>query len=70
MQNFLKVASSTQSQDAGCESRIIATLGQPADHPVALNFPEGRYLKGLVCCTYFNTLFSVEYFLKGHKFSG
>jgi len=24
-------------------------LGQPADHPVSLTFPEGRYLKGLVC---------------------
>lgn len=35
--------------DAGCEARIITTLAQPADHPVALNFPEGRYLKGLVC---------------------
>lgn len=35
--------------DAGREARIIASLGQPADHPVALNFPEGRYLKGLIC---------------------
>ena len=35
--------------DAGRDARIIAVLGQPADHPVALNFPEGRYLKGLVC---------------------
>ncbi len=35
--------------DAGCETRIVQHLGQPADHPVALNFPEGRYLKGLVC---------------------
>lgn len=37
--------------DANCEAKIIANPGQPADHPVALNFPEGRYLKGLVCCT-------------------
>jgi 23S rRNA (cytosine1962-C5)-methyltransferase len=35
--------------DAGRDARIITSLGQPADHPVALNFPEGRYLKGLVC---------------------
>jgi 23S rRNA G2069 N7-methylase RlmK/C1962 C5-methylase RlmI len=24
-------------------------LSQPPDHPIALCFPEGRYLKGLVC---------------------
>lgn len=35
--------------DAGREVQMIASLGQPADHPVALKFPEGRYLKGLVC---------------------
>ncbi len=35
--------------DAKRVARMTATLGQPADHPVALNFPEGRYLKGLVC---------------------
>ncbi|MBM2830137.1 MAG: rRNA (cytosine1962-C5)-methyltransferase [Gammaproteobacteria bacterium] len=35
--------------DAGRESRIVQFLGQSSDHPVALNFPEGRYLKGLIC---------------------
>lgn len=35
--------------DAGCRPRIVKGMGQPADHPIALNFPEGRYLKGLVC---------------------
>ncbi len=35
--------------DAGRQARIIGRLGQAADHPVALNFPEGTYLKGLVC---------------------
>jgi 23S rRNA (cytosine1962-C5)-methyltransferase len=35
--------------DAGRNARIVKVLGQPADHPVALNFPEGSYLKGLVC---------------------
>ncbi len=29
--------------------RIIEFLGQAKDHPVALNFPEGKYLKGLMC---------------------
>ncbi len=35
--------------DAGVEARIVAQLSQGADHPIALNFPEGQYLKGLVC---------------------
>jgi 23S rRNA (cytosine1962-C5)-methyltransferase len=34
--------------DAEVEAQIIEWLGQPADHPVRLQFPEGRYLKGLV----------------------
>jgi 23S rRNA (cytosine1962-C5)-methyltransferase len=34
--------------DAGVEMQIIAWLNQPADHAVRLNFPEGRYLKGLI----------------------
>ena len=35
--------------DAGVNAAIIGWLAQPSDHPVSLNFPEGRYLKGLVC---------------------
>ncbi|MCR4440353.1 MAG: class I SAM-dependent methyltransferase [bacterium] len=35
--------------DAGRSAQIIARLGQACDHPVALSFPEGSYLKGLVC---------------------
>jgi 23S rRNA (cytosine1962-C5)-methyltransferase len=35
--------------DARREAQLIQTLTQASDHPVALNFPEGRYLKGLVC---------------------
>ncbi len=35
--------------DAGVDARIIEILGQAPDHPVALNFPEGAYLKGLIC---------------------
>ncbi len=35
--------------DAEREAGILRFLSQSPDHPVALNFPEGRYLKGLVC---------------------
>ena len=35
--------------DSGREVKIIKQLTQSADHPVPLNFPEGLYLKGLVC---------------------
>ena len=35
--------------DAGAAATIVGWLGQPADHLVSLNFPEGRYLKGLIC---------------------
>jgi len=35
--------------DAGVEAQIVEQLGAGADHPVALNFPEGEYLKGLIC---------------------
>jgi 23S rRNA (cytosine1962-C5)-methyltransferase len=34
--------------DAGIQARIVEHLQQSADHPVALNFPEGAYLKGLI----------------------
>lgn len=35
--------------DAGVQASIIGHLSQWADHPIALNFPEGEYLKGLIC---------------------
>jgi 23S rRNA (cytosine1962-C5)-methyltransferase len=35
--------------DAGVDAQIIEHLCAAADHPVALNFPEAEYLKGLVC---------------------
>ncbi len=35
--------------DAGVYAVILEKLGQASDHPVALNFPEGAYLKGLIC---------------------
>jgi 23S rRNA (cytosine1962-C5)-methyltransferase len=34
--------------DAGIHAQILRRLHQGPDHPVALNFPEGAYLKGLV----------------------
>ncbi len=35
--------------DAKVAAQIVDHLEQGADHPVALHFPEGAYLKGLVC---------------------
>jgi 23S rRNA (cytosine1962-C5)-methyltransferase len=35
--------------DAGVNAQILERLGAGPDHPVALNFPEGEYLKGLLC---------------------
>lgn len=37
------------AQDAKVEVQVVAYLSQASDHPVLLNFPEGAYLKGLVC---------------------
>jgi 23S rRNA (cytosine1962-C5)-methyltransferase len=34
--------------DAGVDAAVIGRLGASADHPVALAFPEGEYLKGLL----------------------
>jgi 23S rRNA (cytosine1962-C5)-methyltransferase len=34
--------------DAGVHAQIMERLTQSPDHPVALNFPEGAYLKGFV----------------------
>jgi 23S rRNA (cytosine1962-C5)-methyltransferase len=35
--------------DAEKEAKIIDFLNQAPDHPIALNFPESAYLKGLIC---------------------
>ena len=35
--------------DSGADVSMVQHLHQGPDHPVALNFPEGAYLKGLVC---------------------
>jgi 23S rRNA (cytosine1962-C5)-methyltransferase len=35
--------------DAERDAQIVGYLAQGADHPVALTFPQGAYLKGLIC---------------------
>lgn len=35
--------------DAGRDVQILEWRVQPSDHPVAITFPEGAYLKGLIC---------------------
>jgi 23S rRNA (cytosine1962-C5)-methyltransferase len=35
--------------DAGRQVRTLEWLRQAPDHPVAVTFPEGEYLKGLIC---------------------
>ena len=45
---FQKIVASA-ALDAGVEAQIIEHLSQDADHPVALNFSESLYLKGLIC---------------------
>lgn len=45
---FQKIIASA-ALDAGVEAQLVEHLSQASDHLVALNFPEGAYLKGLVC---------------------
>ena len=45
---FQKIVASA-ALDAGVDASIVEVLAQGVDHPVALEFPEGSYLKGLVC---------------------
>ena len=35
--------------DAGVDVRVLQHLGAAPAHTVALSFPEGEYLKGLLC---------------------
>src|SRR4051794_22468786 len=37
--------------DAGVQAKIVRHLDAAPDHPIALNFPEGAYLKGLLIAT-------------------
>jgi 23S rRNA (cytosine1962-C5)-methyltransferase len=45
---FQKIVASA-ALDAEVDAAIVRTMAQAADHPVLLSFPEGAYLKGLVC---------------------
>ena len=45
---FQKIVASA-ALDAGVEAQIVEHLSQAVDHPVSLHFPEGTYLKGLIC---------------------
>jgi len=50
MELFQKIVADA-ALDAGKNAQILRFLSQATDHPVTLNFPEGRYLKGLICKT-------------------
>jgi 23S rRNA (cytosine1962-C5)-methyltransferase len=45
---FQKIVASA-ALDAGVSAQILEHFSQGPDHPVALEFPEGTYLKGLLC---------------------
>ena len=45
---FQKIVSGA-ALDAGVDAQIIEHLSQASDHPISLHFPEGAYLKGLIC---------------------
>lgn len=44
---FQKILASA-ALDAGVDARLLEHLAQAPDHPIALDFPEASYLKGLV----------------------
>lgn len=48
MELFQKIVADA-ALDARREARIVQYLGQAPDHPVLTSFPQGRYLKGLLC---------------------
>lgn len=47
--NLFKQILAWAALDAGKEVQFIAQFSQPEDHPVRASFPEGEYLKGLLC---------------------
>lgn len=47
-QAFFQKIVADAALDAGVQGGIIRRLGQGPDHPTALNFPEGSYLKGFL----------------------
>jgi 23S rRNA (cytosine1962-C5)-methyltransferase len=48
MELFQKIVADA-ALDAGVSAQILEKLHQATDHPIALNFPESEYLKGLIC---------------------
>ena len=48
MELFQKIVADA-ALDAGVHVKVIEKMHQAADHPIALNFPESEYLKGLIC---------------------
>ena len=47
--NFFQKIVADAALDAGVSAQLLYRLGQAPDHPTHLAFPEGTYLKGLVC---------------------
>ncbi|MFD2161393.1 class I SAM-dependent rRNA methyltransferase [Paradesertivirga mongoliensis] len=47
--NLFKQILAWAALDAGKEVQFITQFCQPEDHPVRASFPEGEYLKGLLC---------------------
>jgi len=45
---FKKIVASA-AWDAKVDARILEHFSQSPDHPISLNFPQGEYLKGLLC---------------------
>ncbi|MCH2156651.1 MAG: class I SAM-dependent rRNA methyltransferase [Opitutales bacterium] len=45
--DFLRTISEAAA-DARRSIRVLEVAGQPADHPILLNFPESQYLKGFI----------------------
>ena len=48
MDLFQKIVADS-ALDACVSAQILEKLHQAADHPIALNFPESEYLKGMMC---------------------
>jgi 23S rRNA (cytosine1962-C5)-methyltransferase len=48
-QNLFQKVVADAALDAGRELRIMERLNQAPDHPIAGEYPEGFYLKGLIC---------------------
>ena len=51
-QNLFQKVVADAALDAGKELLIMERLNQAADHPIAGSYPEGFYLKGLICKVY------------------